>query len=66
MPPDVGEINAPLAYSLRLMHRVAILKKVADKTFGKAHGRYKEDYDNMFGSSHALQWVTTLSLNVPH
>lgn len=43
--PDVGEIGSLLAYRLHLIHRSALLRKMADANFNKAQARFKNNYD---------------------
>lgn len=45
MPPDVGNIASPLSYRLRLIYRVALFKKMANKNSKKPQAQYKKDHN---------------------
>lgn len=42
--PDVSEIDAPIANRQRLIHRAALLNKMADSNSKKVQAGYKKDY----------------------
>lgn len=66
MQTDVGEIHAPLAYRIRLIHISALLRIMADTNSTKTLVRYKKTTINMFRSSVAFHWATSYSLNRPN
>lgn len=45
VPPDVSEIHGLLAYRLRLIERVVLLRRMADTNFKKAHTEKNSEYD---------------------
>lgn len=45
MPPIPIEIDSYLAYRLRIIHKVSILKHIVDQNSEKAQTRYNGDYD---------------------
>lgn len=45
MPPEVDDIDSPIAYRLCLMHRAVFLKKMTDVDSKKAQARYEKGHD---------------------
>lgn len=48
MSPNVSEIESPLAYRLRLIHRAPLLREMADKNSKTARSQYKKNYNKHF------------------
>lgn len=62
MPPNVNEVESCITYTLRLIRRAAVLRRMAGNTSKKAQVRYKKDYDTHVQLNHALQQETVHSL----
>lgn len=65
MPPDISDIDSSLAYKLRLIHRAALKRKIADTNWKKGHVLYEKDYKIHVRSEPRFAAGARSSSNVP-